>query len=160
MLRRASNDRAHLYRECYGCLDRRGCASTSQTHVDAADGWMITLDSKEESSLLILHDLSDLNSQIEVVQPILDDNSTYSIQENHILMSNETEMMLVDISNPSIPLFTKQVSNPQQIGFVSDEKIVILQDGVISYFDYAGNLSDGVQPSVTESILQWRHEQD
>lgn len=120
--------------------------------VDAADGWMITLDSKEESSLLILHDLSDLNSQIEVVQPILDDNSTYSIQENHILMSNETEMMLVDISNPSIPLFTKQVSNPQQIGFVSDEKIVILQDGVISYFDYAGNLSAGVQPSVTESV--------
>ena len=120
--------------------------------VDAADGWMITLDSKEESSLLILHDLSDLNSQIEVIQPILDDNSTYSIQGNHILMSNETEMMLVDISNPSIPLFTKQVSNPQQIGFVSDEKIVILQDGVISYFDYAGNLSSGVQPSVTESV--------
>ena len=120
--------------------------------VDAADGWMITLDSKEDSSLLILHDLSDLNSQIEVVQPILDDNSTYSIQENHILMSNETEMMLVDISNPSIPLFTKQVSNPQQIGFVSDEKIVILQGGVISYFDYAGNLSAGVQPSGTESV--------
>ena len=120
--------------------------------VDAADGWMITLDSKEESSLLILHDLSDLNSQIEVVQPILDDNSTYSIQENHILMSNETEMMLVDISNPSIPLFTKQVSNPQQIGFVSDEKIVILQDGAISYFDYDGNLSTGVQPLETESV--------
>jgi len=120
--------------------------------VDAADGWMITLDSKEESSLLILHDLSDLNSQIEVVQPILDDNSTYSIQENHILMSNETEMMLVDISNPSIPLFTKQVSNPQQIGFVSDEKIVILQDGAISYFDYEGNLSAGVQPLETESV--------
>jgi len=120
--------------------------------VDAADGWMITLDSKEESSLLILHDLSDLNSQIEVVQPILDDNSTYSIQENHILMSNETEMMLVDISNPSIPLFTKQVSNPQQIGFVSDEKIVILQDGTISYFDYEGNLSTGVQPLETESV--------
>ena len=120
--------------------------------VDAADGWMITLDSKEESSLLILHDLSDLNSQIEVVQPILDDNSTYSIQENHILMSNETEMMLVDISNPSVPLFTKQVSNPQQIGFVSDEKIVILQDGTISYFDYEGNLSTGVQPLETESV--------
>jgi len=120
--------------------------------VDAADGWMITLDSKEESSLLILHDLSDLNSQIEIVQPILDDNSTYSIQENHILMANETEMMLVDISNPSIPLFTKQVSNPQQIGFVSDEKIVILQDGAISYFDYEGNLSTGVQPLGTESV--------
>tara|TARA_Y100000766_G_scaffold284961_1_gene305579 strand:+ start:499 stop:2583 length:2085 start_codon:yes stop_codon:yes gene_type:complete len=120
--------------------------------VDAADGWMITLDSKEESSLLILHDLSDLNSQIEIVQPILDDNSTYSIQENHILMANETEMMLVDISNPSIPLFTKQVSNPQQIGFVSDEKIVILQEGVISYFDYEGNLSTGVQPLGTESV--------
>jgi len=120
--------------------------------VDAADGWMITLDSKEESSLLILHDLSDLNSQIEIVQPILDDNSTYSIQENHILMANETEMMLVDISNPSIPLFTKQVSNPQQIGFVSDEKIVILQEGAISYFDYEGNLSTGVQPLGTESV--------
>ncbi len=120
--------------------------------VDAADGWMITLDSKEESSLLILHDLSDLNSQIEIVQPILDDNSTYSIQGNHILMANETEMMLVDISNPSIPLFTKQVSNPQQIGFVSDEKIVILQEGAISYFDYEGNLSTGVQPLGTESV--------
>ena len=67
-------------------------------------------------------------------------------------MSNETEMMLVDISNPSIPLFTKQVSNPQQIGFVSDEKIVILQDGTISYFDYDGNLSTGVQPLETESV--------
>tara|TARA_Y100000768_G_C23895921_1_gene642571 strand:- start:255 stop:1148 length:894 start_codon:yes stop_codon:yes gene_type:complete len=67
-------------------------------------------------------------------------------------MANETEMMLVDISNPSIPLFTKQVSNPQQIGFVSDEKIVILQEGVISYFDYEGNLSTGVQPLGTESV--------
>ena len=45
--------------------------------VEAADGWLITLDDREESALLIVHDLSDLDSEIEVVQPILDSNSTY-----------------------------------------------------------------------------------
>ena len=38
--------------------------------VEAADGWMATLDDRGESSLLIVHDLSDVDSEIDVVQPI------------------------------------------------------------------------------------------
>ena len=33
--------------------------------VEAADGWMATLDDRGESSLLIVHDLSDVDSEIE-----------------------------------------------------------------------------------------------
>ena len=53
-----------------------------QTPVDvaAADGWLVTLDDREMGALLVVHDLSDLEDEIEVVQPILDTNSTYSIE--------------------------------------------------------------------------------
>lgn len=112
--------------------------------VDAADGWLVTLDSKEESSLLVVHDLSDLESQIEVIQPIMDDNSTYSIKGDHLAMANSTSFMLVNLSNPSQSLFQLIVDNPNQIEFFSTDRVVVLQDGNVSFYDYSGQLVSGI----------------
>ena len=120
--------------------------------VEAADGWLITLDSKDENSLLVIHDLSDLNSQIDVLQPILDENSTYTISGDHLLMANSTQMMLVNINNPSTALFTNDIEDPTQIEFISDEKIVVLQNGELTYFDFTGSETTGVSPPNSERV--------
>ncbi|MEL0100432.1 MAG: hypothetical protein VW862_01860, partial [Euryarchaeota archaeon] len=120
--------------------------------VEAADGWLITLDSKDENSLLVIHDLSDLNSQIDVLQPILDENSTYTISGDHLLMANSTQMMLVNINNPSTALFTIDIEDPTQIEFISDDKIVVLQNGELTYFDFTGSETTGVSPPNSERV--------
>lgn len=120
--------------------------------VDAADGWLVTLDSKDDSSLLVIHDLSDLESQIEVIQPTMDDNSTYSILGDHLAMANSTSLMLVNLSNPSEVLFQLPVDNPHQIEFISTDRIVVLQDGEVSYYDYSGQSVSGISAPNSEEV--------
>ena len=55
--------------------------------VAAADGWLITLDEKDDGNLLLVHDLSNLEYNLEVVQPIMDTNSVYDIRGDYLLLS-------------------------------------------------------------------------
>ena len=102
--------------------------------VAAADGWLVTLDSKDDKSLLVVHDLSDVESKIDVVQPILDENSSYAVKGNYLLMSNTTTLIMVDLRSPDTIIFEKSVQNPSNISFISDDRVVILQDGKINYY--------------------------
>jgi len=70
--------------------------------VAAADGWLVTLDDRGGAALVVVHDLSDLESEIDVVQPVLDENSTYDIRGDLLLMANTTELVLVDLNHPEI----------------------------------------------------------
>ena len=121
--------------------------------VAAADGWLVTLDSKDDKSLLVVHDLSDVESKIDVVQPILDENSSYAVKGNYLLMSNTTTLIMVDLLSPDTIIFEKSVQNPSNISFISDDRVVVLQDGKISYFDYTGNITSGVNVSPSDEVV-------
>ena len=121
--------------------------------VAAADGWLVTLDDKGDAALLVVHDLSDLESEINVVQPILDQNSTYDIRGNLLLMANATQLVLVDLKNPETIVTTKQVNSPTQVSFVSDERFAVIQDGHISYWSLDGDEEAGPNAPEGDSIL-------
>ena len=121
--------------------------------VEAADGWMATLDDRGESSLLIVHDLSDVDSEIDVVQPILDSNSTWDLMGNRLIVANYTALMVIDLENPTTPEATLDVDNPSDIQFVSEDCFAVLQNGVMNYYSYDGEVRIGPNPEQGDTVL-------
>ena len=121
--------------------------------VEAADGWMATLDDRGESSLLIVHDLSDVDSEIDVVQPILDSNSTWDLMGNRLIVANYTALMVIDLENPTTPEATLEVDNPSDIQFVSEDCFAVLQNGVMNYYSYDGEVRIGPNPEQGDTVL-------
>ena len=121
--------------------------------VAAADGWLVTLDEKMEGAIVVVHDLSDLDSEIVVVQPVLDANSTYDIYGDMLIMANQTNLILVNMNDPYTIQATIEVSSPSAVEFVSDDRLMILEDGQISYWSYEGVEMDGPTASDGDSIL-------
>ena len=121
--------------------------------VAAADGWLVTLDEKLDGALVVVHDLSDLDSEIVVVQPILDENSTYDIKGDLLIMANQTNLILVNMNDPYKIQTTIEVSSPSAVEFVSDDRLMVLEDGQISYWSYQGDEMDGPTAEDGDSIL-------
>ena len=121
--------------------------------VAAADGWLVTLDEKLDGAIVVVHDLSDLDSEIVVVQPVLDANSTYDIQGDLLIMANQTNLVLVNMSDPYTIQTTIEVSSPSAVEFVSDDRFMVLEEGQISYWSYDGVEMYGPTADVGDSIL-------
>ena len=121
--------------------------------VEAADGWLITLDDKGESALVIVHDLSDLDSEIEVLQPIMDSNSTYDVQGNMLVMANQTELMVVDLEKSDQAKTTIDVQEPTDVAIVSEDCFAILENGQVTYWSFDGIEKTGPHSNQGDSIL-------
>ena len=121
--------------------------------VEAADGWLITLDDKGESALVIVHDLSDLDSEIKVLQPIMDSNSTYDVQGNMLVMANQTELMVVDLEKPDQVKTTIDVQEPTDVAIVSEDCFAILENGQVTYWSFDGIEKTGPHSNQGDSIL-------
>ena len=121
--------------------------------VEAADGWLITLDDRGESAILIVHDLSDLESEIEVIQPVLDSNSTYDISGDILPMANSTTLMIVDLNNPIKSKTSIPVDNPTVVEIVSEDCLAILQNGLVTYWSFEGVEKTGPTSQEGDSII-------
>tara|TARA_B100001758_G_scaffold68119_1_gene57081 strand:- start:116 stop:1633 length:1518 start_codon:yes stop_codon:yes gene_type:complete len=121
--------------------------------VEAADGWLITLDDKGETVQLVVHDLSDLESEIEVIQPIMDENSTYDVRGNMLVMANQTLAMVVDLAKPFEAKTTKEVQSPSDLTIVSDDCFALLEDGQATYWTFEGQEKVGPTSSQGDSII-------
>ena len=121
--------------------------------VEAADGWLITLDDRGESALLIVHDLSDLESEIEVIQPVLDSNSTYDISGDILAMANSSTLMIVDLNNPIESKTSIPVYNPTVVEIVSEDCLAILQNGLVTYWSFEGVEKTGPTSQEGDSII-------
>tara|TARA_B100001769_G_scaffold61328_1_gene45261 strand:+ start:4356 stop:6440 length:2085 start_codon:yes stop_codon:yes gene_type:complete len=121
--------------------------------VEAADGWLITLDEKEEATLLVVHDLSNLNSEIEVLQPEMDENSTYTVRGDMLVMANHTVLMAVDLTNPLEARHIMDVQSPSDVTIVSDDCFALLQDGQVTYWTFDGMENVGPTSSQGDSII-------
>ena len=123
--------------------------------VAAADGWLVTLDERDEGAIVVVHDLSDLDSEIEVVQPLLDSNSTYDIHDDYLLMANQTQLILVHLASPDTVLAEIPVDSPTSAKFVSNDRFMTLENGQISYWSYEGEGMEGPTAGAGDSILQF-----
>ena len=121
--------------------------------VEAADGWLITLDDKGDAVELVVHDLSDLDSDIQVNQPVMDANSTYDVRGDILVMANQTTAMVVDLGKPSEAKTTMEVESPADLTIVSDDCFALLEDGQVSYWSFDGQEKVGPTPSQGDSII-------
>ena len=121
--------------------------------VEAADGWLITLDDKGDAVELVVHDLSDLDSDIQVNQPVMDANSTYDVRGDILVMANQTTAMVVDLGKPSETKTTMEVESPADLTIVSDDCFALLEDGQVTYWSFDGQEKVGPTPSQGDSII-------
>ena len=77
----------------------------------ASDGWLATLDNQSGVAVVLVHNLSSSEDAIDVKQPIMDVDSLYELNENHLVMANSSEIMLVDLNNPKQSLLVVNQMN-------------------------------------------------
>jgi hypothetical protein len=128
--------------------------------VAAADGWLVTLDDRGEAALVVVHDLSDLDSEIDVVQPVLDENSTYDIRGDLLLMANTTQLVLVDLNHPEIVQTNFTVDSPSKVSFVSDDRFAVIEDGQIRYWSLDGDDMTGPTAPQGDTVLLFESIED
>ena len=103
--------------------------------VAAADGWLITLDERDDGHSVVVQDLSKANSQINgIEQPKMDENSTYAVQGDILIMANKTVLYAVNLESLEL-INNLSVSEPTNVDFVSDNCFAILQNGQMTYWD-------------------------
>ena len=128
--------------------------------VAAADGWLVTLDDRGEAALVVVHDLSDLDYEIDVVQPILDSNSTYDVRDDMLLMANSTQIILVDLNSPGEIKTAFSVDNPSKVSFVSDDRFAVIENGQVRYWSFEGVELEGPNATENDSILLFESSDD
>jgi len=104
--------------------------------------------------------LSDLESEIDVVQPVLDENSTYDIRGDLLLMANTTELVLVDLNYPEIIQTNLTVDSPSKVSFVSEDRFAVIEDGQIRYWSLDGDEMVGPSAPQGDSVLLFESIED
>ena len=109
----------------------------------AADGWLVTLDNRSEyGALILVQDLSQIDSEaIQVAQPIMNLNSTYSLIGTHLVMANDTVLFVVDVTKPYDVELEYQIDKPEQVLITktnNEDVILILSDGNLSAITTTG----------------------
>jgi len=124
------------------------------TQVEAAGSLMVTMDERADGSLLVAHDMIDIEQPIEVAQPIMDEESLFDVENDMLLMANSTTMMVVDLDSPSEILLEKEIAEISQLGLVSTTNgqmaIAIVTGGELKLLDLSGNYM--TSPSNTGNI--------
>ncbi len=109
----------------------------------AADGWLVTLDNRSEfGALILVQDISKVGEDaIQVIQPLMNFNSSYSLDGSKLVMANSTVLFVVDVNYPDQILLQHPVNNPQQVLITStnnEDVIMILSNGEISALSIIG----------------------
>ncbi len=109
----------------------------------AADGWLVTLDNRSElGALILVQDISKVGEDaLQVIQPLMNFNSSYSLEGSNLVMANSTVLFVVDVNYPDQILLQHPVDNPQQVLITStndEDVIMILSNGVISAISISG----------------------
>ena len=106
----------------------------------ASDGWLATLDNQSGVAIVLVHNLSSTSDDAIVVkQPIMDVDSLYALNDNHLVMANNSEIMLIDLNNPNQALLVLNHMNVDGL-----ELTTIQGESVILY------TSNGLLQAVTQ----------
>ena len=82
----------------------------------------------EYGALILVQDISQVDSEaIQVVQPKMNVNSSYSLTGDNLVMANDTVLFVVDVNNPEDIKLQHPIDTPQQVLITStNEQDVIL----------------------------------
>ena len=109
----------------------------------AADGWLVTLDNRSElGALILVQDISKVGEDaIQVIQPLMNFQSCYALEDSNLVMANETVLFVVDVNYPEQIILQHPVNNPEQVLITStngEDVIMILSAGELSAISLSG----------------------
>jgi len=110
--------------------------------VVAADGWVVTLDDRPEGALVVVHDLANLESEIQVHQPLMDANSSYDVGGGYLAMANTTDLFVISLDSPNNAILQLKVNNSDYLSIIDSSLgviIAILSAGDLTLIDLQGN---------------------
>tara|TARA_B100000459_G_scaffold121572_1_gene74067 strand:- start:10494 stop:12581 length:2088 start_codon:yes stop_codon:yes gene_type:complete len=112
----------------------------------ATDGnWMATIDNRSTGPVMIVHDLSDLNNNWELLNGSIDLDSPYTITGSHLAVANQSNLVLfnlIDITDDIQPVLIIPMQRPDDVlltGAGTVQYIITLSNGNLSAFDTSGN---------------------
>ncbi len=112
------------------------------TQVEAAGGLMVTMDERSDGMLLLAHDLGDIETPIEIFQPVMDIDSKFDVEDDKLLMANSTRVMVVDLDSPSQAMLDEEISGVTQLGLVKTTSeqtaIALIAEGKLRLLDLNG----------------------
>ena len=123
----------------------------------AVDGWLVALDNTTGGAALLLYDLSAANYEPTAVNvPGLTLNATYALQDQILVVGNQSHIFVFDIENPQTPLHTFGLAAPDQLTLCTmgaSSVIVTLQQGAIVAYTVEGVVLSGSHEQA-ESVLR------
>ena len=112
----------------------------------ATDGsWMATIDNRSTGPVIIVHDLSDLTSNWELMNGSIELDSPYTITGSHLAVANQSELVLYNLNgltDKTLPVLNIPMPRPDDIlltGAGTVQYIITLSNGNLSAFDIYGN---------------------
>ena len=112
----------------------------------ATDGnWMATIDNRSTGPVMIVHDLSDLSNNWELLNGSIDLDSPYTITGSHLAVANQSNLVLFnlnDITDDLQPVLIIPMQRPDDVlltGAGAVQYIITLSNGNLSAFDTSGN---------------------
>jgi len=95
----------------------------------ASEGWLATMDNQSGEAIVLIHDVADpLSIPTTVAQPFMQLDSPYALYENYLVMSNESELRVVDVDAPKTVLLQQEV-----VGIQSLQMTALLGKPVVLY---------------------------
>ena len=92
--------------------------------------------------MILVQDISKVDSEaIQVAQPIMTLNSSYSLTGDNLVMANETVLFVVNVNNPETVTLQYQIDDPQQVLITStndQDVILILSDSKLKAISLMG----------------------
>ena len=124
--------------------------------VVAADGWVVTLDDRPEGALVVVHDLSNLESEIQVHQPLMDANSSYDVGSGYLAMANSTELFVISLEKPEEAVLKMEINNSDYLSIIDSSLgmiIAVLSSGDLTLINLEGEEVLGPQIIADEVLL-------
>ena len=86
----------------------------------ASEGWLATMDNQSGAAIVLVHDVADpLSNPTTVAQPLMQFDSPYALFENHLVMTNGSELRVIDVDAPNTVLFQQDVTGIQSLQMTS-----------------------------------------
>lgn len=112
--------------------------------VDGDDSWMVTIDNRSTGPVMVVHDLTDLETTWEVMNGSIDYASPYSISGSMLAVSNQSALSLYNLnaisvnSQPAMVMEMPQADDVLLAGSENAEYIVTKSNGSLQVFTLEG----------------------
>jgi len=110
----------------------------------AADGWLINIDDRgDEGIVLVVVDLATPDEPQVINHPVLTLNSSYDVAGNLVVVSNQTELWVQDLSNLAAEPMVIEVNSPSFVKLaetgLGESIVVLVESGNLRGITSEGN---------------------